>query len=724
VFRILPGPGNYVTPNDKLSQLKQVPTSSAPAVGNANSTNFWESYMGNTGAFGTGGNGVTGVAMDPDGGGPIAPGTRWDWNAWCSARMDTLERNLWPALSNGNNIATNSGGSDWQTTYHEQDPRYATLGIAKNRCFLVNPSAGQSISCKSKSPATTADCNVVCQLLPGSAPFGVYPPTWTAAAGLVSENGLPLGQTYEFTKIIPDGQLTPGSHVQYFYRRQPGLFQPVDIWPDTTQIFGDVIPSNGFLLFLTPASSDGERWFNFSVLPDNWKKLEYGGQGLLCMLVVDNFDRNGDEFYWVSAADSIGLTSDAKRGAHNGWYAAGGQNLGATFSQATLRRDNGGQPGTMWDLWNTKAGDQLTTGSAWLSNRYTTQPAVSSWMDGKTNTTGPTGDMLRYFYKSLVYLTGLANGTNFGAVPDRGDDDLAQLNDFVMSPSSGVRSVLVWGSGFAEDLTGAAGGPIPAGGPAFLNTFFGASLTNLSYRTYSGNVARVAHFDEDPGSAHDLAGAESGLTYGLSDGCGVENDVLKAEPGFAAGAAAQTYSENVGTLGPYPASIFVPSGGVGSPHPQITLIDGTRIGRVTSYAPQLPGGRKGFLYYVLKNLAITAGAASCGPLASPVGVGDDPITGSSFVNFLRLRSSNPMHTGEARLAFGLAKSEKAQVQVFDVTGRLVRTVANRVFAAGQEHVVIWDGRDEAGNRVRSGIYFYRLQTPTWTSEKKLALLSN
>ena len=114
---------------------------------------------------------------------------------------------------------------------------------------------------------------------------------------------------------------------------------------------------------------------------------------------------------------------------------------------------------------------------------------------------------------------------------------------------------------------------------------------------------------------------------------------------------------------------------------------------------------------------------SCGPLASPVGVGDDPNTGSSFVNFLHLRSANPMHSGEARLAFGLAKSDKVQVRVFDVTGRLVKTVANRIFAAGQEHVVIWDGTDEAGNKVKSGVYFYRLQTPTWSSEKKLTLRS-
>ena len=60
----------------------------------------------------------------------------------------------------------------------------------------------------------------------------------------------------------------------------------------------------------------------------------------------------------------------------------------------------------------------------------------------------------------------------------------------------------------------------------------------------------------------------------------------------------------------------------------------------------------------------------------------------------------------------------------DVSGRAVKTVAKRVFAGGQEHVVVWDGTDDAGHRVKSGVYFYRLQTPTWSSQKKLALLSN
>jgi hypothetical protein len=274
----------------------------------------------------------------------------------------------------------------------------------------------------------------------------------------------------------------------------------------------------------------------------------------------------------------------------------------------------------------------------------------------------------------------------------------------------------------------AAGANTPAGGPAFLNSFFGASLTHKSYRDRSGNPDAAAVYNENPGQPHDLAGAQSGLSYGLSDGCGIENDVLATvAPAAGFTPATQTFAANFGTLGPYPASIYVP-GVAGGPHPQHTLIDGTRINRVGKLIniapPALPLGRSHFQWDVLKNVAITAGNVSCSPLAGPVGVGDDPSSGSPFVNFLKLRSSNPMHSGEARLAFGLAKSEKVEVRVFDVTGRAVKTVANRVFAGGKEHLVIWDGTDEAGNKVKSGVYFYQLKTPTWTSQKKLAVLSN
>ena len=61
------------------------------------------------------------------------------------------------------------------------------------------------------------------------------------------------------------------------------------------------------------------------------------------------------------------------------------------------------------------------------------------------------------------------------------------------------------------------------------------------------------------------------------------------------------------------------------------------------------------------------------------------------------------------IRFETAGEGRVAIDVFDVRGRLVRRVADRVFPAGV-HAVVWDGRDEAGGQPASGIYFSLLRT--------------
>jgi hypothetical protein len=719
VFRILPGVGNYVQIGNRASGLRRVPTSTTAAARNASSTNFWESYLGNNGAFGTGGNGTSGP-------GHGVSGSTWDPNTWNSARMDTLESNLFYANSLGSNLAGQDPGQ-WATQYHELDPKYTTLGVAKNRCFVVDPSQGRGTGCSSKTTTSVVTCNVICGTHPVSSQ---YPPLWTEdlTSGVpVTENGLPPGRTYEYTKIIPDGQLTPGAHVQYFFRRTPGLGQLVDLRPDTNFVF--------------TAFTDAARWFHFSVLPDRWKDAAFnaGGTGMACMLVDDIHDRSFDEFFWVTMADSIGLTAANKRGAHNGWRARGDQdeelvgNVGGDDSIS--RRDNGGQPGTNWDLWNTAAGESQTTAAGWLSSRASAQPAAGELIEGKAARVAPSGDMLRNFYRNLVFMTGGITSVFFGAVPNRTDDDLLMVNDFLIIPGGTAqpRSVFVIGPGFAEDLTDPSSS-IPVGGLAFLNEKFGVNLKNKSYRTFSGNTKPIATYHGVAGSAFNSAGSAyglNGMVFGMSDGCGLENDVLEVNAAVPQ-ASAQTHYENVGNANdPHYGAVLGTSGGS---HTWVSYLDGSRIQRIGSIInrnaqgnPVFPMSNAGLRAYFVKSLSITLqGGLSCGPQGAPVGVGDDPSrgTGSAFVNFLNLKSSNPMKSGQARIAFGLAKTDRVRINVYDVTGRLMKTVADRAFLGGQEHVVIWDGTNETGERVKSGVYFYQLKTPTWTSQRKLAVLAN
>jgi hypothetical protein len=65
--------------------------------------------------------------------------------------------------------------------------------------------------------------------------------------------------------------------------------------------------------------------------------------------------------------------------------------------------------------------------------------------------------------------------------------------------------------------------------------------------------------------------------------------------------------------------------------------------------------------------------------------------------------------------------QDASLVVYDVTGARVRTLVNAPKRAGR-HLVTWDGRDDSGNQVASGIYFYRLVLGQFTATKRMLLL--
>ena len=77
--------------------------------------------------------------------------------------------------------------------------------------------------------------------------------------------------------------------------------------------------------------------------------------------------------------------------------------------------------------------------------------------------------------------------------------------------------------------------------------------------------------------------------------------------------------------------------------------------------------------------------------------------------------------GEVAIRFALPRSQHAEVKIFDISGRLVRNLADRGFTAGS-HNVSWDGRDSQGNEVSSGVYFYRLKTDTFQESMRITVL--
>ena len=67
---------------------------------------------------------------------------------------------------------------------------------------------------------------------------------------------------------------------------------------------------------------------------------------------------------------------------------------------------------------------------------------------------------------------------------------------------------------------------------------------------------------------------------------------------------------------------------------------------------------------------------------------------------------NPVN-GSSTIRFEVEQPGRARLRIFDAAGRLVRTVSDGQVPAGS-HTRVWDGRDEQGHDVASGIYFYEL----------------
>jgi hypothetical protein len=82
---------------------------------------------------------------------------------------------------------------------------------------------------------------------------------------------------------------------------------------------------------------------------------------------------------------------------------------------------------------------------------------------------------------------------------------------------------------------------------------------------------------------------------------------------------------------------------------------------------------------------------------------------------------NPFNPS-TRIRFELSHDEHVHLAIYDIAGRLVRTLVNRRLAGGGTSSVTWNGTDRWGQRVRSGIYFYRITTPTFSETRKLTLL--
>ncbi|NIT59046.1 MAG: T9SS type A sorting domain-containing protein, partial [Aliifodinibius sp.] len=74
------------------------------------------------------------------------------------------------------------------------------------------------------------------------------------------------------------------------------------------------------------------------------------------------------------------------------------------------------------------------------------------------------------------------------------------------------------------------------------------------------------------------------------------------------------------------------------------------------------------------------------------------------------------------MRFELPKRSRVSLIIYDITGKeVVKLINNKIYTAG-EHEITWNGINQTGKEVSSGIYLYELRTEGFRETRKMILI--
>ena len=107
-------------------------------------------------------------------------------------------------------------------------------------------------------------------------------------------------------------------------------------------------------------------------------------------------------------------------------------------------------------------------------------------------------------------------------------------------------------------------------------------------------------------------------------------------------------------------------------------------------------------------------------LGQTMGINDD-INLNPYVYRLLDNFPNPFNP-ETHIHFELGGQEMVKLIIYDALGRQVRTLVNGQSYTPGFHAVNWDGRDNNGQSVPSGVYIYRIKAGSFIADNKMLLV--
>ena len=97
---------------------------------------------------------------------------------------------------------------------------------------------------------------------------------------------------------------------------------------------------------------------------------------------------------------------------------------------------------------------------------------------------------------------------------------------------------------------------------------------------------------------------------------------------------------------------------------------------------------------------------------------NDPVVPAEIS--LHQNYPNPFNPSTT-INLSLNKEQMVTLEIYNIKGEKVKQLVNSQLSAGQ-HSITWDGRDDAGKQISSGIYFYRMITKDYSATKRMIML--
>ena len=138
-------------------------------------------------------------------------------------------------------------------------------------------------------------------------------------------------------------------------------------------------------------------------------------------------------------------------------------------------------------------------------------------------------------------------------------------------------------------------------------------------------------------------------------------------------------------------------------------------------------GQSGLIFKVVDIRDMTNTTIPSKPINGHISIGPTSVKDEDSIQsylpeeyFLAQNYPNPFNPG-TQIEYSLPQETFVSLKVYNINGQLIRTLVTEVQAPGVK-IIHWDGKDDRGTNVASGVYFYAIKTENFFQTNRMLLL--